>query len=100
MDGRKESRKELNPFEIAVKMMDHSRRIEDLEGDMKTLKPIVYGTAESAKRIEKAVEKMEANSEKTQANSEKIKGYIQAAVITAVVGIIVLALKTLFGLEV
>ena len=85
--------KQLNPFEIAVKMMDHSRRIEELEGDMRTIKPIIYDTAASAKRIEKSVEKMEMHS-------EKLKGYIQAAVITGIVGILILAVKTLLGIEV
>ena len=92
VDGKKDNKKELNPFEITVKLMDHNRRIEYLEGDMKTVKPIIYDTSASVKRIEKSVEKMETNSEKT-------RGYIQAAVITGIVGVLVLAVKTLLGLE-
>ena len=64
---------------------DVERRVESLELDMKTIKPIVY----SVKQIEKSVERMEANS-------EKIKGYFLSAVITGIVGIIYVALQNSF----
>ena len=64
---------------------DVERRVESLELDMKSIKPIVY----SVKQIEKSVERMEANS-------EKIKGYFLSAVITGIVGIIYVALQNSF----
>jgi len=83
--------KELNTFQQAVAITDHERRIAELEGDVKTIKPIVYNTSNSVKSIEKSVEKMEKNS-------DKIKGYFLAAAITAtvtgVIGIIFIALQS------
>ena len=64
---------------------DVERRVESLELDMKTIKPIVY----SVKQIEKSVERMEVNS-------EKIKGYFLSAVITGIVGIVYVALQNSF----
>ncbi len=58
----------MNEFQQAVSIADHERRIDELEKDMKAVKPIVYDTASSVKQIEKSVEKMEKNS-------DKIKGY-------------------------
>ena len=82
---------ELSPFQQAVKLTDHERRIKDMEDDMKTLKPIVYDTSNSVKQIEKSVGKMEANS-------DKMRGYILAAVVTGVIGIVFVAIKSLFGI--
>lgn len=69
----------MTPFQIAVKIQDHERRIKEQEDDMKAIKPIVYDTAGSVKQIERSVSKMEENS-------NKIRGYFLAASITAVVG--------------
>lgn len=80
-----------NDVETAVTIMDHTRRLEELEKDMKTIKPIVYETSSSVKQIEKSVGKMEQNS-------DKIKGYFLAAAITGVVGIFFIALQnSIFG---
>ena len=68
---------------------DVERRVESLELDMKSIKPIVYSTEASVKQIEKSVERMEVNS-------EKIKGYFLSAVITGIVGIIYVALQNSF----
>lgn len=65
---------------------DNQRRIEELEKDMKTMKPIVYETASSVKQIEKSVEKMEKNS-------DKIKGYFLAAAISGGVGIVFIVIQ-------
>ena len=68
---------------------DVERRVESLELDMKSIKPIVYSTEASVKQIEKSVERMEVNS-------EKIKGYFLSAVITGIVGIVYVALQNSF----
>lgn len=81
----------MNEFQQAVSIADHERRIDELEKDMKAVKPIVYDTASSVKQIEKSVEKMEKNS-------DKIKGYFLAAAISGVVGIVFIALQnSIFG---
>jgi hypothetical protein len=58
---------------------------------MKTIKPIVYETSNSVKQIEKSVGKMEADS-------DKMRGYVQAAVVTGVIGIVFIAIKSLIGI--
>ncbi|MDM5233437.1 hypothetical protein [Lysinibacillus pakistanensis] len=73
-------------FQQAVTMADHERRLQELEKDVSTIKPIVYNTASSVKQIEKSVEKMEKNS-------DKIKGYFLAAAISGVIGIVFIALQ-------
>lgn len=78
---------EEKEFQSAVQMLDHRRRIEELESDVKTLKPIVYDTATSVKSIAKSVDKMEVNS-------DKIKGYFLAAAISGVVGIVFIAIQS------
>ena len=70
--------------------MDHDRRIDELESDMKNIKPIVYDTANTMKNIEKSVEKMEVNS-------DKMRGYFLSAVIVALVGLVFTAIKGYYG---
>jgi len=82
--------KQLNSFETSVKIMDHDRRIDELEADMKNIKPIVYDTANSVKNIEKSVSKMEANS-------DRMRGYLLSAVIVALVGLVFTAIKGYYG---
>lgn len=82
---------ELSPFQQAVRLTDHERRITEMEVDMKTIKPIVYDTSNNVKQIAKSVEKMEANS-------DKMRGYILAAVVTGVIGIVFIAIKSLLGI--
>lgn len=78
-------------FQQAVTVADHERRLQELEKDVSTIKPIVYDTASSVKQIEKSVEKMEQNS-------DKIKGYFLAAAISGVVGVVFIALQnSIFG---
>ena len=86
-----EGNKELNSLETTVKLIEHSRRLSDLEQDIKAIKPIVYETANSVKQIEKLVGKMEANS-------DKMRGYILAAVTTGIIGIVFIALKQTLGI--
>lgn len=75
----------------AVTVADHERRLQELEKDVSTIKPIVYNTASSVKQIEKSVEKMEQNS-------DKIKVYFLAAAISGVVGVLFIALQnSIFG---
>ncbi|KMN39552.1 MULTISPECIES: hypothetical protein [Lysinibacillus] len=73
-------------FQQAVTVADHEKRLQELEKDVSTIKPIVYNTVSSVKQIEKSVEKMEQNS-------DKITGYFLAAVIRAVVGVLFIALQ-------
>ena len=82
---------ESTAFQQALKLADHDRRIAEMEADMKTIKPIVYETSNSVKQIEKSVGKMEANSDKK-------RGYVQAAVVTGVIGIVFIAIKSLIGI--
>ncbi|AVK85254.1 hypothetical protein C3943_17825 [Lysinibacillus sp. B2A1] len=78
-------------FQQAVTAADHERRLQELEKDVSTIKPIVYNTASSVKQIEKSVEKMELNS-------DKIKGYFLAAAISGVIGVVFIALQnSIFG---
>lgn len=78
-------------FQQAVTVADHERRLQELEKDVSTIKPIVYDTASSVKQIEKSVEKMEQNS-------DKIKGYFLAAAISGLVGVVFIALQnSIFG---
>lgn len=86
-----EDNNELINFETTVKLMDHNRRIDDLEQDMKSIKPIVYETSNSVKQIQKSVEKMENNS-------DKMRGYILSAVVVGVIGIIFIAIKEMLGI--
>jgi len=83
--------KALNHFETSVKLMDHGRRITELEADLKTIKPIVYETANSVKSIEKSVGKMETNS-------DKMRGYIQGGVVAGVLAIVFFAIKSMLGI--
>ena len=76
--------------EQALFKADVERRLQHLEGDMKSIKPIVYSTEASVKQIEKSVERMELNS-------EKIKGYFLAAAISGVVGIAFVAIQNSFN---
>ncbi|MEQ6048915.1 hypothetical protein U2I53_07745 [Lysinibacillus capsici] len=73
-------------FQQAVTVADHEKRLQELEKDVSTIKPIVYNTVSSVKQIEKSVEKMEQNS-------DKITGYFLAAVIRGVVGVLFIALQ-------
>lgn len=70
----------------AVFVADMERRVGKLEDDMKEIKPLVYDTANSARQIEKSVEKM-------LANSDKIRGYFVAAFVSGIVGILFIALR-------
>lgn len=79
--------KELTPFAMTLRLMDQERRLRELEGDMKEIKPIVYDTSRSVKAIEKSVEKMTENS-------EKIRGYFLNALIVGGLGILFFALQS------
>lgn len=79
--------RELSPFAVSLRLMEHERRIKELEGDMKEIKPIVYDTSRSVKAIEKSVEKMTENS-------EKIRGYFLNALIVGGLGILFFALQS------
>jgi len=81
----------LSAFEQSVMLINNNRRLDNLEGDMRTIKPIVYETATSAKQIEKSVAKMEKNSEQT-------KNFIVGSSISGVVAIVFVAIKQLFGI--
>lgn len=83
--------KGLNNFELSVSMMDHSRRITELEADLKTIKPIIYNTANSVRSIEKSVSKMESNS-------DKMRGYIQGGVVAGILAIVFFAIKSMLGI--
>ena len=78
----------MTNFELALEVMDLKRQTQENKEDIKAMKPIVYDTANSVKQIEKSVDKMEKNS-------DRIKGYIQAGVISGILGIVFLALKSI-----
>lgn len=79
--------KELSPFAMSLRLMEQERRIKELEGDMKEIKPIVYDTSRSVKAIEKSVEKITENS-------EKIRGYFLNALIVGGLGILFFAFQS------
>lgn len=83
---------EMSNFEISVKIVDHERRLNEQESDMKAIKPIVYDTSSAVRHIEKSVEKMTENS-------DKIRGYFLAALISGAVGIGYFAVKALMGVS-
>ena len=81
----------LSAFEQAVMTVNNNRRLDILEGDMKTIKPIVYETATSTKQIEKSVKKIEKNS-------EHVRNTVVGGFIMGVISIVFIAIKQLFGI--
>jgi len=87
----KEKEGGLSAFEQSVMLINNNRRLDNLEGDMKTIKPIVYETATSAKQIEKSVKKMEKNS-------EHVRNTVVGGFIMGIIGIVFIAIKQLVGI--
>ncbi len=73
-------------MKATIDIRELQRRMEDVEGDVKTMKPILYDTVNSVKNIERSVTKMEEINNRQIAemvdNGKKIKMYV----ITAIVG--------------
>lgn len=91
-------------------MLDIERRTSHLEVKVDEIKPIVYNTQETVKTLTKSMDKIEPmvysheqmmaivtkSVQQMEQNSDKIKGYIMAAAISGIAGIIFLTLQNQF----
>ena len=79
----------ISNFELALEVRDLKRQTQENTDDIKTMKPIVYSTANDVKQIAKSVDKMEKNI-------DRVLGFVQSGVIAGIIGIIFLALRSYF----